>query len=120
MSSSSQKSLVNGPSSIYQTSRCSMTVARNVRQPLPRFGAVQLILISFLDVSLVCVTTLPQISLTNELSGLSLNVPCLSSTKSFEFVFFCFRIKIKRNVIISEGKKRHDVLIFEEKNGISY
>lgn len=84
--SSSQKSLLNGPSSMYQTSRCSMIVARNVTQPLPGSGAVQFTLISFLTASLVCVTTLPQISLVNESSSMILKVPCLTGEKSYSMI----------------------------------
>lgn len=42
--SSSQNSRLNGPSSIYQMSRCSTTVARNITQPVPGGGAVHIIL----------------------------------------------------------------------------
>lgn len=84
--SSSQKSLLNGPSSMYQTSRCSMIVARKVTQPLPGSGAVQFTWISFLTASLVCVTTLPQISLVNESSSVILKVPCLTGEKSYSMI----------------------------------
>lgn len=84
LSSSSQKSLLKGPSSIYQTSLCSMIVARKVTQPAPGSGAVQFTWISLLAVSLVCVTTLPQMSLVNVSSSLTFKVPCLTGEKSLE------------------------------------